>query len=71
MIRRGAIGALLLVATRQAGAFTLLGPYEPWMQVSNGFRLRLKLFLQLPDIAVRCVLSNEYRGNVPHRHIRI
>jgi hypothetical protein len=30
-------GALVLIAsTVESGAFALLGPFQPWMQVTNG-----------------------------------
>jgi hypothetical protein len=61
-----------------AHGFSLLGPYESWMQQSNGFRLAFDisgppLDLALPslpfpepgDIGGPMTLSNGYRWNVP------
>jgi hypothetical protein len=39
-------------------AFSLLGPFEPWMEYTNGLR-------QVGDIGGPMCISNEYRWNVP------
>ena len=55
------IGVCFLTVTLQtpvAYAFSLLGPYEPWMQSTNGFR-------QPGDIGGPMNLGAEYRWNVP------
>jgi hypothetical protein len=47
-------------------AFSLLGPYEPWMQISNCFRLPLAPIYDKPgDIGGPMCISNGYRWNVP------
>jgi hypothetical protein len=48
---------LILIAAR-AHAFSLLGPYEGWMQQTNGFRYST-------DIGGPMNLGEEYRWNVP------
>ncbi len=48
----------LTVLTARANAFSLLGPYEDWMQTTNGFR-------QPNDIGGPMNLGEEYRWNVP------
>ena len=56
---------LALQATRME-AFSLLGPYEAWMQPSNGFRLPVTPIYDQPgDIGGPMCLSNGYRWNVP------
>jgi hypothetical protein len=55
------IGVFVLTVSLQtpvAYAFSLLGPYEPWMQPTNGFR-------QPGDIGGPMNLGAEYRWNVP------
>jgi hypothetical protein len=47
-------------------AFSLLGPYESWMQPSNCFRLPVTLIYEQPgDIGGPMCLTNGYRWNVP------
>jgi hypothetical protein len=47
-------------------AFSLLGPYEPWMQFSNCFRLPVTVIYRQPgDIGGPMCISNGYRWNVP------
>jgi hypothetical protein len=62
----------LILAPTPVAAFSLLGPYEDWMQQSNGFRLPIDLGepyvddLKIPgDIGGPMCLSNGYRWNVP------
>src|SRR5471030_3108557 len=50
--------ALLLVSAVNTKAFALLGPYEHWMQETNGLR-------QPADIGGPMDITNEYRWNVP------
>lgn len=50
--------ALGLVLTPDTHAFSLLGPYESWMQTSNSFR-------QPADIGGPMNVGEEYRWNVP------
>jgi hypothetical protein len=45
-------------STARLQAFSLLGPYEDWMDVTNGFR-------QFGDIGGPMNLGQEYRWNVP------
>jgi hypothetical protein len=50
----------------QTAAFSLLGPYEAWMQTSNCFRLPVTLPYNQPgDIGGPMCISNGYRWNVP------
>jgi hypothetical protein len=48
----------LIVSTVESGAFALLGPVQPWMQMTNGV-------IQPGDIGGPMCISNEYRWNVP------
>src|ERR1035437_10718763 len=71
------IGFCLLLAcfavsfsTLNARAFALLGPFEPWMEYTNGLRQLGLIYLGggpiLPeDIGGPMDISNEYRWNVP------
>ena len=54
--RVGLLGLFLVQSS--AFGFALLGPYEPWMTKTNGFR-------QAGDIGGPMNLGNEYRWNVP------
>jgi hypothetical protein len=57
--------ALALPGTRLE-AFSLLGPYEAWMQTSNCFRLLLTPLYDKPgDVGGPMCISNGYRWNVP------
>ena len=53
----GMLSLLLLSATRTE-AFSLLGPYESWMTLTNGFQL-------VGEIGGPMNLGEEYRWNVP------
>jgi len=46
------------LGTIDAGAFSLLGPYEPWMSLTNGFQ-------SAGDIGGPMNLGSAYRWNVP------
>jgi hypothetical protein len=47
-------------------AFSLLGPYEAWMQPSNCFRLPVTVIYEQPgDVGGPMCISNGYRWNVP------
>ena len=50
-------------------AFSLLGPYEPWMEKTKGFRqtsaVMLQYSVQPADIGGPMDITNEYRWNVP------
>ena len=50
--------ALLIVSTLKSNAFALIGPIQPWMQMTNG------VFFP-GDIGGPMCISNEYRWNVP------
>ena len=50
--------ACLFALTVKSGAFALLGPVQPWMQVTNGV-------IGSGDIGGPMDISNEYRWNVP------
>ncbi len=50
--------ACLFASTDKSGAFALLGPVQPWMQVTNGV-------IGPGDIGGPMDISNEYRWNVP------
>src|SRR5580658_6978709 len=50
--------ALLSFSAKRADAFALLGPYESWMQYTNGLR-------QPGDIGGPMDIGNGYRWNVP------
>jgi hypothetical protein len=50
--------AIALLSAWRSSAFALLGPFEPWMQETNGFR-------QPGDIGGPMCLTNGYRWNVP------
>ena len=52
------ISLALGLSTGMAHAFSLLGPYDTWMQPTNGFRLAT-------DIGGPMNLDEEYRWNVP------
>lgn len=56
-ILRGVCVAFLMAANA-CQAFSLLGPYEDWMQRTNGFR-------DMVDIGGSVTLHEEYRWNVP------
>jgi hypothetical protein len=47
-----------LILSQRAAAFALLGPYEPWMQYTNGLR-------RPGDIGGPMNIGNGYRWNVP------
>lgn len=55
-----ALGTYCLTAfsVMQSKAFSLLGPFESWMEYTNGLR-------QVGDIGGPMCISNEYRWNVP------
>ena len=53
------LALLLLSLVMRLEAFSLLGPYEPWMDTTNGFRS------YNGDIGGPMALGNEYRWNVP------
>ena len=60
----------LLLSTASARAFALLGPFESWMEETNGLRQQASFTLgggqTLPeDIGGPMDISNEYRWNVP------
>jgi hypothetical protein len=47
-------------------AFSLLGPYESWMQISNCFQLPVTVLYWKPgDVGGPMCISNGYRWNVP------
>jgi len=50
-------------------AFSLLGPYEPWMETTNGFRqdsaITLQSSVQPADIGGPMDITSGYRWNVP------
>ena len=50
--------AFLIASTIESGAFALLGPVQPWMQMTNGV-------IYADDIGGPMDISNEYRWNVP------
>jgi hypothetical protein len=50
--------ALLLLSTFNAHAFALLGPVQPWMQVTNGV-------IQPGNIGGPMEMGSGYRWNVP------
>ncbi len=53
------LSAIFLIASIvKSSAFSLLGPFEPWMEYTNGVR-------QVGDIGGPMCISNEYRWNVP------
>ena len=59
------LGTLLLLALPvKTGAFALMGPIQPWMQVTNGVYVQGSFFQQ-GDIGGPMCLSNSYRWNVP------
>lgn len=61
LTRRISAAAILCVSvlfTVNADAFALLGPFQPWMEETNGLR-------QPGDIGGPMDISNEYRWNVP------
>ena len=49
---------VVMLSACRTSAFALLGPFEPWMQETNGFR-------QPGDIGGPMCLTNDYRWNVP------
>ena len=49
---------ILVLSVLTASAFALLGPFEPWMEETNGLR-------QPGDIGGPMDITNEYRWNVP------
>jgi hypothetical protein len=60
------LAACAFLQPTRAKAFALLGPYEPWMQNSNCFRLTFTPVENAPgDIGGPMCLSNGYRWNVP------
>src|ERR1022692_1841493 len=50
--------AFLIASTFESAAFSLLGPIQPWMQMTNGV-------FSIGDIGGPMCISNEYRWNVP------
>jgi hypothetical protein len=52
------VSCMLGLSVLPAGAFALLGPFEPWMEETNGLR-------QPGDIGGPMDITNEYRWNVP------
>ena len=50
--------AFLIASTLKSGAFALLGPFQPWMQATNGV-------IVPGDIGGPMCISNGYRWNVP------
>jgi hypothetical protein len=50
--------ALLTASTIESSAFALLGPIQPWMQMTNGV-------ISSDDIGGPMYISNGYRWNVP------
>lgn len=65
------LSAIFLIASPvKSGAFALLGPYEPWMQTTNGLQQPESVFpqygqIQPADIGGPMDRTNEYRWNVP------
>jgi hypothetical protein len=53
-----AVWCALILCDMRASAFSLLGPFQPWMEETNGLR-------QPGDIGGPMCISNEYRWNVP------
>ncbi|MGO8698908.1 MAG: hypothetical protein ACLQVY_14430 [Limisphaerales bacterium] len=73
-MKQGVPGAILLLLVSfgliftptRLPAFSLLGPYEEWMQPSDSFRSPVRLDAPAPgDIGGPMVISNGYRWNVP------
>jgi len=62
-----AISVAILLFANQARGFALLGPYEDWMQTTNGFRdpYSLPFFPLDPAIGGPMDLHADYRWNVP------
>jgi hypothetical protein len=63
-----AIAAVTLLLVQQARGFALLGPYEDWMQPTNGFRDPFPprpAYALYPVIGGPMDLHAEYRWNVP------
>src|SRR5665213_2010024 len=56
----------LMLPALRSSAFSLLGPYESWMQPSNGFRAPVDYYYGGPGVigGPMCI-SNGYRWNVP------
>jgi hypothetical protein len=52
------ISCLMVFSAARTGAFSLLGPFQPWMQQTNDLR-------QQGDIGGPMCISNGYRWNVP------
>lgn len=52
--------AFLIASTIESGAFALLGPFQPWMQTTNGV-----INVYYGDIGGPMCISNGYRWNVP------
>jgi hypothetical protein len=50
--------AFLIASTFESAAFSLLGPIQPWMQMTNGV-------FSIGDIGGPMCISNAYRWNVP------
>lgn len=67
LIRQLILFSLVILPWRQAHAFALLGPYEDWMQPSNGFRVPASFFAAYTpgDIGGPMTIGNGYRWNVP------
>jgi len=63
------VAGFIVFSTLTARAFSLLGPYEPWMVMTNGFRQHYfytsQFDLQPADIGGPMDITNEYRWNVP------
>lgn len=55
----------LFLGPERVSAFSLLGPYESWMQMSNDFRWPQDPIYDSSTIGGPMCLSNEYRWNVP------
>ncbi len=56
----------LVIFTTRLQAFSLLGPYEPWMQYTNCFRLPFTVIDYYPgDIGGPMCVTNGYRWNTP------
>jgi len=56
--------ALLIASAKKSGAFALIGPFQPWMQATNG--------VMLPgDIGGPMSISNGYRLERSRGHLRL
>jgi hypothetical protein len=69
----GLSATFLIASTIESGAFALLGPFQPWMEETNGLRQPSIIYLpgyapaslEPSDIGGPMCISNEYRWNVP------